>query len=640
MLLLAFLAGALTIVSPCILPVLPFVFARADRPFLRNGLPMLGGMAVAFAAVGTLASVVGGWAVEANRVGRSTALVLLALFGLSLLLPSLAGALTRPLVALGDRLVQRTEGSLTSPPGVLPSIVLGVATGLLWAPCAGPVLGLILGAAALEGASTHTTALLLTYALGAITSLALALLAGGRVFAAMKRSLHAAEWLRRALGAAVLIAVAVIAFGVDAGLLTRVSLAGTTRIEQYLIDRIQPHPAASTGPAMAAGAGTWVGANPAGGPAMAGSTMMGEGPAMAQGAMMQASRTMGGGAMMSAGAAMSAGSTMHPDAPTGSGELAVEDIAPSLAGAGAWINSAPLTLPALRGKVVLIDFWTYSCINCLRAIPYVRAWASRYADEGLTVIGVHTPEFAFEKSVDNVRAAVKQLGIGYPVVMDNDYAIWRAFGNQFWPAHYFIDAQGHVRHHHFGEGGYAESEQVIRRLLAEAGHAAPQGLTSVQEHGISAASDVADVLSPETYVGYERAQNFVSPAGAIKDLPHTYTDGAPRLNEWGLTGTWTIGPEQATLDHPGGTIVFGFHARDLHLVLGPPAAGTPVRFRVTLDGVAPGDNHGVDVDAQGYGVVNGQRLFQLIRQQGEIRDRHFEIRFLDSGVRAYAFTFG
>jgi cytochrome c biogenesis protein CcdA/thiol-disulfide isomerase/thioredoxin len=599
-LLLAYLGGVLTIVSPCILPVLPFVFARSDRPFVSNGLPMLAGIAAAFSVVGTLAAVVGGWATEANRFGRDGALVLLALFGLTLLIPALADRLTRPFVAVGNRLASSTGEHGGARRSIISSTLLGVATGLLWAPCAGPILGLILGAAALQGASTRTSLLLFTYALGAATSLGLALLAGRRMFVLMKRSLHAAEWVRRAVGVAVLAAVAVIGLGLDTGPLSRVSLASTTRMEQFLINH--------------------VGAAPTSGHAM---SMMSGAPAMR-------------GAMMSAGA----GAMMHARSVAGSEALAVEDITPSLSGAGPWFNSRPLTLQALRGKVVLIDFWTYSCINCLRALPYVRAWASRYASAGLVVIGVHTPEFAFEKSVSNVRSAVKKLQIDYPVVMDNDYAIWRAFGNQFWPAHYFIDAEGRVRHHHFGEAGYEESEQVIRQLLAEAGHQTSAAPVRVDATGISAAPDTIDVLSPETYVGYDRAENFVSPGGAVKDAVHTYSDGDPRLNEWGLSGEWSIGPEKATLDRANGGLVFRFHARDLHLVLGPGAAGRRVRFRVTLDGAAPGPDHGIDDNAQGDGVIDGQRLFQLIRQQGAVRDRRFEIRFLDPGVQVYSFTFG
>jgi hypothetical protein len=258
------------------------------------------------------------------------------------------------------------------------------------------------------------------------------------------------------------------------------------------------------------------------------------------------------------------------------------------------------------------------------------------------VIGVHAPEFAFEKDVANVRDAVTRLGIGYPVAIDNDYAIWRAFQNNYWPAHYFIDAEGRIRHHHFGEGEYDESERVIQQLLAEAGETAVSAdLVAVKASGAEAAPDFDDVASPETYIGYQRAENFVSPGGAVQDARHVYAAGpSPRLNEWELSGDWTIGGERAALNAEGGSIVYRFHARDLHLVLGPGPEGKPVRFRVTIDGAAPGASHGSDADAEGQGTVTGQRLYQLVRQSGAIGDHTFEIRFLDPGVQAYAFTFG
>jgi cytochrome c biogenesis protein CcdA/thiol-disulfide isomerase/thioredoxin len=568
---LAYLGGVLTIVSPCILPVLPFVFARADRPFLSNGLPMLIGMAVTFAAVATLAAVAGGWAVAANEWGRIAAVALLALFGATLLVPRLAERLTRPLVVLGGRLSDAAEdvGARRSP--VPASLLLGVATGLLWAPCAGPVLGLILTGAALNGANPQTSLLLLAYALGAATSLALALRAFGRIFAAVKRSLGAGEWLRRGLGVAVLAAVATIVLGLDTGLLTRVSLAGTTSVEHGLIDRL--HPVTKT----------------AGRPA----------------------------------------------------PLPVVGYFPPLAGAVDWLNSPPLTREGLQGKIVLVQFWTYSCINCLRTIPYVRAWAEKYKDQGLVVIGVHSPEFAFERNVDNVRKAIADLKIGYPVAIDNNYGVWRAFGNQYWPAQYIIDARGRIRHEHFGEEGYDESERVIQQLLAEAGHADPgAGLVAVNPAGVEAASDANDVGSPETYIGFRQAERFVSPGGAVPNASHVYEAGTPRLNQWGLAGDWTVGGELASLNQAGGGIVYRFHARDLHLVLGPGPDGKPVRFRVTIDGAAPGASHGTDTDADGQGVVTDHRLYQLVRQDGPIADRSFEIRFLDPGVQAYAFTFG
>ena len=590
--LLAYLGGVLTIVSPCILPVLPFVFARADRPFARSGLPMLVGMAATFAAVASLAAVGGGWAVEANQYGRLAATALLALFGVALLFPALSDRMTRPLVALGARLSQSADRGAEGQGSVLPSLLLGVATGLLWAPCAGPVLGLILTGAALQGASIGTSLLLLAYAGGAATSLALALLAGGRVFAAMKRSLGLGEWIRRGLGVAVLAAVAVIALGLDTGFLTRVSFAGTTTLEQSLLDKFR---GAGGSPSMAA----------------SGTTTM-----------------TGSGAMMM---------TATP----GASALPVEGTMPSLDGAVAWLNSPPLTRDDLKGKVVLVDFWTYSCINCLRSIPYVRAWAEKYKDQGLVVIGVHAPEFAFEKNIGNLRQAIADLKVGYPVAIDNDYAIWRAFNNEYWPAHYFIDANGRIRHHHFGEGSYDESERVIQQLLAEAGHGGPPAsLVSVDASGAEAAADMADVQSPETYVGYARAANFVSPGGQIQDAAHVYAAGTPLLNQWALAGSWTIGGENAVLDQAGGSIVYRFHARDLHLVLGPSPDGKPIRFRVTIDGKAPGDDHGADVDAAGDGMVAGERLYQLVRQNGPVVDRNFEIRFLDPGVQAYAFTFG
>ncbi len=597
--LLAYFGGMLTIVSPCILPVLPFVFARADRPFIRSGLPMLAGMAAAFAAVATLAAVGGGWAVRVNQYGRDAAIALLALFGITLLFPALSDWMTRPLVAFGARLSQSAERRGSAPgSGVLASLLLGVATGLLWAPCAGPVLGLILTGAALQGANAQTSLLLLAYAAGAATSLALALLVGGKAFAAMKGSLGAGEWIRRGLGLA---AVAVIGLGLDSGFLTRISLASTASLEQGLLDRFHSEPNNADAQINS-------------------SVVMTDGPAMMS----------GNPAMMM---------TAKPAAQAE--DLPVEGSLPALSGAVEWLNSPPLTVDALKGKVVLVDFWTYSCINCLRAIPYVRAWAEKYKDQGLVVIGVHAPEFAFEKNVSNVRAAIASLGITYPVAIDNDYAIWRAFNNQYWPAHYFIDAEGQIRHHHFGEGDYDGSERVIQQLLAEAGKTtAPGGLVSVSASGAEAAPNMGEVQSPETYIGYERAQNFVSPGGAVQNARHVYAATPPRLNEWSLSGAWTVKSEHAVLNDMDGSILFRFHARDLHLVLGPSPDGKPVRFKVMIDDAAPGDSHGTDIDADGQGVVTGQRLYQLVRQKGAITDHTFAIKFLDPGVQAFAFTFG
>jgi thiol-disulfide isomerase/thioredoxin len=338
---------------------------------------------------------------------------------------------------------------------------------------------------------------------------------------------------------------------------------------------------------------------------------------------------------------MMARRAMAPAADT----LPVEGKLPSLDGAVQWLNSAPLTAEQLKGKVVLVDFWTYSCINCLRSLPYTKAWAEKYRDQGLVVIGVHAPEFAFERDINNVRKAVKDQGITFPVAVDNNYTIWRAFNNQYWPAHYFIDAKGQIRHHHFGEGEYARSEQVIQQLLEEAGrkNVANSVVSAEDAQGIQQQSDMGQVGSPETYLGYERTENFASPERQDANAARQYTAPAkPALNQWGLAGNWLSQADQVTLNQGTGSIVYRFHARDLHLVLGPGKDGKPVRFRVTIDGAAPGQNHGSDVAADGTGNIDNQRLYQLVRQSGSgaVGDHTFSIEFLDSGVQAYAFTFG
>ena len=309
--------------------------------------------------------------------------------------------------------------------------------------------------------------------------------------------------------------------------------------------------------------------------------------------------------------------------------------------AAEWLNSPRLTPPSLAGKVVVVDFCTYTCINWLRTLPYRRAWAQKYR-QGLVLIGVHTPEFGFEKNVDNVRRAVRQLRIEYPIVIDNDYSIWRAFKNQYWPALYFIDARGRVRQHHFGEGEYDQSEMAIQRLLAEVGVGGPRdGVVSVDASGVETAADWDNLRSPENYVGYERTVNFVSPGGAERDRRRRYAAPAHlALNQWALAGEWTMGRQATVLSSPNGRIVYRFHARDLHLVMGPPRPGNSVRFRVSLDGQPPGPAHGVDADEGGNGMAVEQRLYQLIRQPKPIVDRRFEIEFLDAGVETFAFTFG
>jgi methionine-S-sulfoxide reductase len=364
----------------------------------------------------------------------------------------------------------------------------------------------------------------------------------------------------------------------------------------------------------------------------------------AGGSMMMSAKpneSAGGSMMMSAKPTEPAGGAMM-SANAGGAAPIVEGLMPPLTGATGWLNSKPLTREGLRGKVVVIDFWTYSCINCLRAMPYINAWASHYKDAGLVVIGVHSPEFAFEKDTANVRQAIAKHSIQYPVALDSELAIWKAFNNKFWPAHYFVDAKGQIRAHQFGEGKYAKQERTIRQLLTEAGAKnLPDPLDDAAGQGVSAAADTANVASHETYLGFARAENFRSPGGFAKDAAKSYAMPASlALNQWALSGSWKVAGEHAQLEKAPGRIVFRFRARDLHLVLGPGADRKPVRFRVTIDGKAPGDDHGMDVDANGNGRVNEQRLFQLIRQKGAVGEHEFAIEFLDAGVHAYSFTFG
>jgi thiol-disulfide isomerase/thioredoxin len=325
----------------------------------------------------------------------------------------------------------------------------------------------------------------------------------------------------------------------------------------------------------------------------------------------------------------------------GADEGAREGAMPPLDGAVAWLNSGPVSSESLRGKVVLVDVWTYSCINSLRQLPYIQGWAAKYRAAGLVVIGVHTPEFSFEKEQPNVRRAVSGLQVAYPVPMDNDYRIWNAFSNEYWPADYLIDAKGRIRYHHFGEGEYGETERVIQQLLKENG---ATGIDASTVHdtatGIEAPPS-ADVRSPETYVGHRRGERFESAERVSHDSPARYSLPAkPSLNAWGLGGSWNVGGEMAHLETAPGTILFRFHARDLHMVLGPGADGKPVRFRVRLDGAAPRGDAGGDVAPDGTGEIREPRLYQLIRQKGQAADRTFEIEFLDPGVQAYSFTFG
>jgi thiol-disulfide isomerase/thioredoxin len=322
--------------------------------------------------------------------------------------------------------------------------------------------------------------------------------------------------------------------------------------------------------------------------------------------------------------------------------LPVEGRLASFAGATQWLNSEPLTPERLRGRIVVVDFWTYTCVNWLRTLPYVRAWAAKYGADGLTVIGVHTPEFGFERNIDNIVARSRTFGVEYPIAVDSDYAVWRAFANQFWPAVYIADGEGRIRHHHFGEGEYAQTEMVIQQLLLEAGaQDIDQDLVAVQPRGLEVAADWRTLRSPETYVGYGQATGFASEDVAVFDQPHGYSASARLpLNAWDLSGSWTVARHAAVLNEPGGRIAFQFHARDLNLVMGPASLGASIPFRIFLDGQVASSAHGTDVESDGRGVVTDQRTYQLIRQPGRIADRRFEIEFLATGVEAYCFTFG
>jgi cytochrome c biogenesis protein CcdA/thiol-disulfide isomerase/thioredoxin len=549
--LIAFFGGMLTLLSPCILPVLPFVFSRGDRPLAQGSGPLLAGLAAGFAAVASLGAVAGAWAVRLNQYGRWVALASLALFAASLLMPRLANWWSRPLVRAGERLARiRTRSPW------LTSALLGVATGLIWSPCAGPVLGLVLSTAALGGPDTRTSLLLLSYGSGAAVALWAALRLGTGAWARWRPRWVPAQAGRRIAGAAMLAAVAAVAAGLDTTVLANVARPVGAGLEARLL----------------------------------------------QGAP----------------------STQA-----------------SLEGGTRWLNGEPRSIASLRGKVVLVNFWTYSCVNCLRTLPYVKAWADKYAGRGLVVVGVHTPEFAFEKESANVQRALRDLKIPYPVVQDNEFRIWRAFGNQYWPALYLIDAQGRVRHHQFGEGGYAASERAIEELLRESGAPAGTAAASVQPElqGTGVPADPSTLRSPETYLGYEKGAGPRVGSRAVADMPVDYRPAALPLNTWSLAGPWTLRPEWAEANAPGAALAVRFQARDANLVLGKPA-GPAIRFRVLLDGKPPGPDHGADVDAEGNGVLDASRLYQLVRQRGEVKPRELEIRFLDPGARGYAFTFG
>ncbi|MBB3259327.1 cytochrome c biogenesis protein CcdA/thiol-disulfide isomerase/thioredoxin [Paraburkholderia bannensis] len=606
LLVVAFIGGAFTVLSPCILPVVPFVFARPDQPFVTGRLPMLIGLAGTFALLTGLGAAGLNGAAQLSEYGRYLALALFAVFGAALLFPALAARLARPLTALADRFVARSArqgatGQIGS------ALLLGAATGLLWAPCAGPVLGLILTGAVRHGVTWQTWAALGAYAVGAACSLAIAASLGKRAMDALKRSMGLGEHLRRAAGALVLVTVGAIAFGVDTRVLAHLPGSPTESLENRLTAQLG---AKTAEPAAVAAA------VPAAVPTVVRQTQT-----------------------------SAAAHVVRVATSAATAALPVEGTLPSLDGASTWLNSAPLTPQDLRGKVVVVNFWTYSCINCLRTLPYLKTWAQRYQNDGLVVVGVHTPEFGFEHNAGNVKRALADLGIRYPVALDNDYRVWNAFGNAYWPAFYVVDAQGRVRYHHFGEGSYGEAEQAIRQLLAENGRApaahASHASQVEQATGAQVPADLADTGSGETYLGYREGRGFASPQSLRADTDAHYTLPADLpLNAWALDGRWNIGAESAVSAAPQAAVAYRFHARDLHLVLAPAADGKPVRFRITIDGAAPGAAHGADAAADGTGVVTGARLYQLVRQGGAIGDRTFEIRFLDPGVKVYTFTFG
>ena len=585
-LVLAYLGGVLTIASPCLWPVIPIVFASGRQRFRSHGLWVLLGMALTFSVVATLASVSATWIVTANVWARYAALALIALFGLTLLWPAAAGYLARPLVAAGERLAQ--------PGAEVPPWLLGVATGLIWTPCAGPILALVLSAAALQGPTADTWLMLLAYAAGAGTALGVALLSIQRITRLWTWPLRYAQGARKAAGVAVLLVVAGVALELDTVFLSKWSLDRTTALENAVSRLVLPAAAQDRPQAP-----------------------------VPQEDVVQLTSLNNDFSQLFAPKALSGMS--------------------ALAGATDWINTRPLTSEQLKGKVVLVEFWTYSCINCLRTLPYVRAWHDKYKAAGLQVLGVHTPEFAFERRTANVQRAVKNLGIDYAVAVDSDYAIWRAFGNRYWPALYVVDARGRIRHQQFGEGGYAETERVIQELLKESGRQdAPAGLVRPSGSGAQAAPAPEFPASQETYVGYARAERFVSEGGGLRaGRSYTYLPAQVlKPQQWTLAGPWTVEAELATLNRAGGAVSYRFKARDLHMVLGPAADGRPVRFRVRIDGQPPQAFHGADVGADGSGLVDAQRLYQLIRQDSAQVERVFEIEFLDTGAQVYAFTFG
>jgi cytochrome c biogenesis protein CcdA/thiol-disulfide isomerase/thioredoxin len=563
---LAFVAGVLAIASPCILPVLPIVFAREGAQGARGRMAFLIGMALAFGVAASLAAVAGSWAIEASRYGRWIGLALLALFSAALIWPALAACLARPFVAIGSGIAEWSGAG---------AFLTGVATGLIWTPCAGPILGLVLTAAAIKGPGLGTTTAFIGFGLGAASAIGVVLVFGSRLSGSLRSWSARSERVRPLLGAALLAIVVAIGAGLDTRLAALPQVPAVAQIERSLV---------------------------------------------------QAAR---------AGVPSAEAQAAAPLRPSPLDVFRRSD---------PWLSGTQIDRTALRGKVVLVNFWTYSCINCLRALPHVRSWAAKYRDDGLVVIGVHTPEFAFEKDPANVRAALATLGISYPVVLDNGFDIWRAFQNEGWPALYVIDGNGQVRRRSLGEGDYAGTERAIVALLTETQRreaATRRDEPAMSAAGTQAPADFSTIGSPETYVGYEKAERFAATPTPVRDRVASYVAPASLpLNGWGLAGAWNVHPEYAELAQSSGAIEYRYRARDLHLVMAPSIAGRPIRFRVTIDGHAPGDDHGTDTDASGLGTITDAKLYQLVRQRGSAAARTVRIEFDAPGVRAYAFTFG
>ena len=551
---LCYFAGALTILSPCILPVLPFVFASAQKSFVRGSLPLLLGMSLTFSLFSALALVGGEWVVQANQYGRYLALAFLSLFALSLLWPELSAKIFAPAVALGSKWSTPHHGGESR---FTSSFGMGMSTGLLWAPCAGPILGLVLTGAAAQKNLATSIFLLLSYSLGASSSLGLALVSGQRFLRPMKKALGVDQVIKKILGLLVLAGVLIILLGWDKKILEPLSKIETAGLETKLLAVFQQTPKA---------------------------------PPLAS----------------------------------------VQRPAPELVSGLPWLNSQALTMSELKGKVVLIDFWTYSCINCLRTLPYVKAWSEKYKDQGLVVIGVHTPEFGFEKIQANVQKAVQDLGIQYPVVLDNDYQIWNSYKNQYWPAHYFIDRDGHLRFQHFGEGHYEESEAWIQGLLKNE----QPTMTDTPK-----ASRGPEITS-ETYLGLGKTQTLVTNPKPREDKPVNYQPaGSIGLNHWSVQGPWTLSDTEI---HSGGAaskLLIHFKAREVNLVMG---SRDPVKYQVWLDGKPLQEHQGQDSDVHGQGQVRDHRLYNLfLLSPGAQAEEHtLEIQFLGPHVDAFSWTFG